>query len=102
MLNAIGIKTIKIFGWSFDEDRTSANKTIVGLAWSGALNLDIGKIVELDATWNLFEGIPPGHILKSFNQEIVYHLTRYEYFNAHKIQSVENLGGPDQPIVYKG
>ena len=101
MLNAIGIKTIKIFGWSFDEDRTSADEKTVGHAWTGAFNQEIGKIVELDATWNLFEGIPSGHILKGFNKESVYHPTGYEYFKTHKIQLVENLGWPDEPIVYK-
>ena len=102
MLNAIGIKTIKIFGWSFDKDRTSATEKTVGHAWTGALNEDTGKIVELDATWNLFEGIPSGHILKGFNQEIVYHPTAYDYFKTHNIQLVESLDGSEDHIVYEG
>ena len=101
MLNAIGIKTVKIFGWSFDKDRTSADENTVGHAWTGALNSETGKIVELDATWNLFEGIPSGHILKGFNQEIISRSTGYDYYKTHNIQLVENLDSIDDPIVYR-
>ena len=65
MLNAIGIKTIKTFGWALDKDKISANENTIGHSWTVAL-ID-GKFIELDATWNLFEGVPAGHILKGFN-----------------------------------
>ena len=68
MLNAIGIKTIKTFGWALDKDKTSANQDTIGHAWSVILDQD--KFIELDATWDLFEGVPAGHILKGFNREI--------------------------------
>ena len=101
MLNAIGIKTLTIFGWAFDKDKTSADENTVGHAWTAAYIQEIEKIVEFYATWNLFEGIPSGHILKGFNKEIVYHPSGYDYFKTHKIQLVENLDGPDVPIQYE-
>ena len=76
MLNSIGIKTIKVFGWAFQKDETSANENTVGHAWTVAL-ID-GKWKELDSTWGLFEGIPAGHILKGFNKE------RYSYSYSYQ------------------
>ena len=64
MLNAIGIKTLFVFGWAFQNDETSVNKDTVGHAWTAAL-ID-GNWIELDSTWGLFEGIPAGNILKGF------------------------------------
>ena len=64
MLNAIGIKTLYLTGWAFQNDETSGNKDTVGHAWTAALIND--KWMELDATWGLFEGVPAGHILKGF------------------------------------
>ena len=71
MLNAIGIKTIKTFGWAFDKDQTYANESTVGHAWTVALINN--SFIELDSTWGLFEGVPVGHILKGFNQEEYYY-----------------------------
>ena len=64
MLNAIGIKTLYLTGWAFQNDETSGNKDTIGHAWTAALIND--KWMELDATWGLFEGVPAGHILKGF------------------------------------
>ena len=71
MLNAIGIRTLKIFGWAFQKAETSADQDTIGHAWTAAL-ID-GKWKELDATWGLFEGIPSGHILKGFGKETIYY-----------------------------
>ena len=75
MLNAIGIKTVYISGWAFSNDQTSGNKNTDTHAWTGALINN--KWIELDATWGLFEGIPAGHILKNFYNEMCY----YSYFS---------------------
>ena len=64
MLNSIGIKTLYVFGWAFQNDETSGNKDTIGHTWTVAL-ID-GSWMELDATWGLFEGISAGHILKGF------------------------------------
>ena len=71
MLNAIGIKTLFISGWSFKEDQTYGDKDTLTHAWTAALIGD--KWIELDATWGLFEGVPAGHILKNFFDD------RYSY-----------------------
>ena len=75
MLNAIGIKTIYISGWAFDQDKTSGDKSTLTHAWTAALIDE--KWIELDATWGLFEGIPAGHIFKNFNQDS-YSYSLYE------------------------
>ena len=64
MLNAIGIETLYLTGWAFQNGETSGNTETEGHAWTAALIE--GKWIELDATWGLFEGVPAGHILKSF------------------------------------
>ena len=64
MLNSIGIKTLYVYGWAFQNDETSGNKDTTGHAWTVALIDD--NWIELDATWGLFEGISAGHILKGF------------------------------------
>ena len=67
MLNSIGIKTLKTFGWAFQNNETSANQNTIGHAWTLAL-ID-NKWIELDATWDLFDGVPAGHIFKGFEKE---------------------------------
>ena len=74
MLNCIGIKTLYISGWAFDQEQTSGNKKTAGHAWTAAL-ID-GKWKELDATWGLFEGIPAGHIYKNFGLDVYSYNTR--------------------------
>ena len=64
MLNAIGIKTLYVSGWSLDKNETSGDENTLTHAWTVALIGD--KWIELDATWGLFEGVPAGHILKNF------------------------------------
>ena len=92
MLNAIGIKTIKTFGWAFDKDQTYANESTVGHAWTVALIND--SFIELDSTWGLFEGIPAGHILKGFNQEeySYYSSTKQNISKRHNLQLVNCSG----------
>ena len=67
MLNAIGIKTLKIYGWALYDFETFQDDTDPGHAWTAALINDTW--MELDATWGRFEGIPAGHILKGFGRE---------------------------------
>ena len=106
MLNAIGIKTATIFGWSFDKNKVSADEKTVGHAWTLALIKDINgndKFMELDATWGLFEGVPAGHILKGFNKEAVsYYSTggsNLKFSRSHLIQLVENLNSEEEDIL---
>jgi len=92
MLNVIGIKTIKLVGWALDQDQISVTEDTTGHAWTGAL-ID-GKIKELDSTWGLFEGIPAGHILKTFNQESYSFTTsasNIDMKQTHKLQLTDNL-----------
>ena len=72
MLNAIGIKTLYISGWAFEKEQTSGDINTISHAWTAAL-ID-NKWKELDATWGLFEGVPAGHVMKIFNEDI------YSYF----------------------
>ena len=94
MLNYIGIKTQRIFGWAFDKDNTSGDENTIGHAWTLALISNNGnsKYMELDSTWDLFEGVPAGHILKGFNKETysVHHYGRTDIQNlkTHKIELV--------------
>ena len=72
MLNAIGIKTLYLSGWAFEKEQTSGDINTIGHAWTAAL-ID-NKWKELDTTWGLFEGVPAGHVMKIFNEDI------YSYF----------------------
>lgn len=108
MLNAVGIKTLKIFGWAFQKEETTANEKTIGHAWTAAL-ID-GKWIELDATWGLFDGIPSGHILKGYDKETVsYSYTsstlglKFELLKTHNIQLVSNLDNEkEEDINYIG
>ena len=71
MLNSIGIKTIFVSGWAFQDDKTKANKNTTGHAWTAALINN--EWMELDSTWGLFQGITSGHVLKAFlNDTVAY------------------------------
>jgi len=104
MLNAVGIKTLKIFGWAFQKEETTANEKTIGHAWTAAL-ID-GKWIELDATWGLFDGIPSGHIIKGYGQEIIYVFSsgegKVELMKTHDISLIDNLNdeNPDEIIFY--
>ena len=104
MLNAVGIKTLKIFGWAFQKEETTANEKTIGHAWTAAL-ID-GKWIELDATWGLFDGIPSGHIMKGYGQEIIYMSSteggKVELIKTHDISLVDNLNDEkaDEIIFY--
>ena len=76
MLNAIGIKTLKVYGWAFKDDETSATEEDDGHAWTAAF-IDNNKWIELDSTWGLFDGITAGHILQGFGDDKFL----YEYKN---------------------
>ena len=71
LLNAINIKTVSIVGWAFKKDDTYGYNNTFNHTWTGAL-ID-GKWIELDATWDLFEGVSSGHILKSFFNDKIYY-----------------------------
>ena len=66
MLNAIGIKTVRILGYVLGESELPANENSTIHAWTGAL-ID-GKMKSFDATWGLFEGLTAQHILKAINK----------------------------------
>ena len=92
MLNCIGIKTLIILGYGFQVKETSANEKTIGHAWSGAL-ID-GKLKELDATWDLFEGISGAHIFKGFTREVYSYNgagKKMKISIAHNIQMIDNL-----------
>jgi len=91
MLNSIGIKTLKTFGWAFQNNETSGNQDTIGHAWTVAL-ID-NKWIELDATWDLFDGIPAGHIFKGFKEERSYYLSRVKITREFttNINLVDNL-----------
>ena len=80
MLNSIGIKTLYLSGWAFDNDITSGDKSTLTHAWTAALINE--NWIELDATWGLFEGIPAGHIFKNFNDD------KYSYSWYEKVGSL--------------
>jgi len=94
MLNAIGIKTIQIVGWAFNKDTVSGDKNSVVHAWTGALINN--KFMELDATWDLFEGISAGHILKAFGKEIYSYTKGMNFSKTHNIYLVENLNDEEE------
>ena len=75
MLNSIGIKTLKVYGWAFKDEETLATEEDIGHAWTAALIN--GKWIELDATWGLFDGITTGHILQGIGEDKFL----YEYKN---------------------
>jgi hypothetical protein len=107
MLNAVGIQTIKIFGWAFQKEETTANEKTIGHAWTAAL-ID-GRWKELDATWGLFDGIPSGHILKGYDKETVSYsytsatLTPINLIKTHNIQLIDNLDNEkEDDIRYHG
>ena len=89
MLNVIGIKTIKVYGWVFDKNILWANELTTGHVWTVALIN--GEYKELDATWDLFEGISAGHILKGFNSEIYSTSVDLDYSITHNIEFTVNL-----------
>ena len=96
MLNAIGIKTISTFGWAFDQDKTTANEKTIGHAWTVAL-ID-GRFIELDATWDLFEGVPAGHILKGYKKETLSYSTnvpKQDIKNFYKLENIELVNNLD-------
>lgn len=68
MLNSIGIKTLYISGWAFEDTETSGDEKTIGHAWTVALIN--GKWKELDSTWGLFDGISAAHIFKNFGDDV--------------------------------
>ena len=77
MLNSVGIKSLYISGWAFQGNEISGDQDTIGHAWTAAL-ID-NKWIELDATWGLFEGIPSGHIFKTFfGDSYSYSWSKYE------------------------
>jgi len=97
MLNQIGIKTVTIIGYGL-ENTTSANEETNVHAWTGAL-ID-GKWKELDATWDLLEGISSAHIFKGFSKEIYSYLEGMKFENRHKLQMIDNLSTEEENHTY--
>ena len=61
------------------------------------------KIYRIRSTWNLFEGVPAGHILKGFNQEKFSYsftgttsITPKNFFRRHNLQWVSNLDDEEE------
>ena len=71
LLNAIGIPTLTIVGWALKKNEISGTNSMFNHTWTAAY-ID-NKWIELDATWDLFEGVPAGHILKAFFSDKVYY-----------------------------
>ena len=97
MLNQIGIKTVTIIGYGL-ENTTSANEETNVHAWTGAL-ID-GKWKELDATWDLLEGISSAHIFKGFSKEIYSYLEGMKFENRHILQMIDNLSTEEENHTY--
>ena len=102
MLNSIGIKTLTIFGWAL-EDKTFADVNTIGHAWTAAFIEGIGWI-ELDATWDLFEGVTAGHILKGYKKETIQFspydeekMTLLRTSNINMISNDETIGTAAEP-----
>ena len=86
MLNSIGIKTLYISGFAFQNNQTSGDNKTKGHAWTAALIN--GKWKELDATWGLFEGISAGHIFKNFFEDIIHYPHGGSYYKNIFIQMI--------------
>ena len=71
MLNAVNIPTLTIVGWAFKKAETTGYNSTFNHTWTAAL-ID-GKWIELDTTWDLFEGVTAGHVIKSFFSDQVYY-----------------------------
>ena len=100
MLNSIGIKTLYISGWAFQNEEISGNKSSLAHAWTAAYIEDKGWI-ELDATWGLFEGIPAGHIIKNFGSDTYYYLTSHSSnvnINFEKNPLIQMITDPEKMI----
>ena len=70
----LGLKQRQFLDGLLMEIRLLQMKKTIGHAWTLAVIKDKNgkdKFMGLDATWDLFEGVPTGHILKSFNKDIV-------------------------------
>jgi len=103
MLNAIGIKTLYVEGWAFKKNDISGNNNTFKHTWTAAF-ID-GKWLELDATWDLFEGVSSGHILKSFfKDEVFYTFNEKEGIkpNCEQIYSIQmsnNMKDLEDPFI---
>jgi len=95
MLNSIGIKTLYIVGYAFQNNQTYGDNSTTGHAWTAAL-ID-GKWKELDATWGLFEGISAGHIFKNFIEDIIHYPHGSSLYQNIFIQMISD----DNEINYK-
>ena len=100
MLNYIGIKTLTIVGYGFQSGQVLATEKTTGHAWTAALIN--GKIMELDATWDLFEGISAAHVFKGFNKESYSSqgVGLDSISNTHYVQLIDNLDGENEDSIY--
>ena len=99
MLNSIGIKTLTIFGWALEE-QTYANVNTIDHAWTAALIN--GRWIELDATWDLFEGVTAGHILKGFNKEAMSYSPGGESITLLKTSNLNMTYNDKQELITIG
>ena len=67
--------------------------------WTGVI-IENGKFIELDATWDLLEGISAGHIFISFNEFLFNYYgsisgisfsTKMQGIIKHKIRMINSL-----------
>ena len=102
MLNAVNISTLTIVGWAFKKDETSGYNSTFNHTWTAAL-ID-GRWIELDATWDLFEGVTAGHIIKSFfSDQVYYSFSEKEGINPlceqnSKIEMITNISELEDPF----
>ena len=99
MLNQIGIKTVTIIGYGL-QNATSVNEKTSGHEWTGAL-ID-GKWKELDATFDLLEGISSAHIFKGFNEEKYTYNgpTDMKLYKSINLQMIDNLDEEEADYTY--
>ena len=103
LLNAIGIQTMTIVGWAFKKDDISGVNGSFNHTWTAALIE--GEWIELDATWDLFEGVPSGHVLKTlFSDKVNYSFSEEEGIKPlteqiSYIQMVTNISDLENPFL---
>ena len=100
MLNAINIKTFTIVGYGFESNQVVATEKTTGHAWTGAIIN--GEIKQLDATWDLFEGISAAHVFKGFTKETFTSngINLKSLTKTHNVQLIDNLDGEKEDSTY--
>ena len=102
LLNSIGIQTLTIVGWAFKKDDVTGVNGNFNHTWTAALIN--GEWMELDASWDLFEGVPAGHVLKTFfSDNVNYSFNEIEGINPlceqlSNIYMITNISELEDPF----